>query len=173
MRRFTAILLAVLWLYPQPTAAQDSCAQPSPTPPDAALMHQHLAWIADHSPYADTAARIALPDIAFCRPGEDIPLGGEDMLVEPDMRAAYDPDARRIFLTLPWDAEDTFDSSILLHELVHHVQMQARGWDCINAAEWEAYHLQDTWLRDQGVMHEFDWMQIFFLSRCPHSPHPD
>ena len=165
------LALSVLLAGTLSASAEPDCAHP--TAPDAALVAELLGWIGANSPYANSPALSGTPDIAFCTEGEAISLDNEAYLVQPDTRAAYDPQEHRIFLALPWDAADRFDTSVLLHELVHHVQLQSRRWECINAAEWEAYTLQDKWLRHHGITHDFDWMLIFFMSRCPKNPHPD
>ena len=53
---------------------------------------------------------------------------------------------------------DTFDRSILLHELVHHLQKTTGKFDsmpdfCLrrNAQELEAYEIQNRYLADQGA----------------------
>jgi hypothetical protein len=45
---------------------------------------------------------------------------------------------------------------ILLHELVHHVQREARGGNAMNCMEWlqrerQAYRIQAQWLFDNGI----------------------
>lgn len=45
---------------------------------------------------------------------------------------------------------------ILLHELVHHVQREARGGNATNCKEWlqrerQAYRIQAQWLFDNGI----------------------
>lgn len=45
---------------------------------------------------------------------------------------------------------------ILLHELVHHVQREARGGNSSNCVEWlrrerQAYRIQAQWLFDNGI----------------------
>jgi len=69
------------------------------------------------------------------------------------IRAIYDP-ALGVFLDEKLDvANNTFDRSILLHELVHHMQavsgrFQMGSSDCMrrNAAEQEAYAIQNRYL---------------------------
>ena len=69
------------------------------------------------------------------------------------VRAAYDP-TRGVFIDENLDVENnTFDRSILLHELVHHAQAVSGRFDmvssdCIrrNRAEQEAYFIQNLYL---------------------------
>jgi hypothetical protein len=67
----------------------------------------------------------------------------------------------------PWSPDSLVDRSVLLHELVHDVQLRNRDWDCTGAPEWEAYRLQDLWLQEHGVILPFDWPAIRRLSECP------
>lgn len=61
---------------------------------------------------------------------------------------------------------------MLLHDLVHFVQFLNRGYECPQAADWEAYQLQAQWLEARGVEPGFDWLHVYFMSRCPHDVHP-
>lgn len=73
------------------------------------------------------------------------------------IRAIYDP-TLGIYLDEKLDvANNTFDRSILLHELVHHVQAVSGRFElgasnCMrrNAAEREAYALQNRYLMDMN-----------------------
>jgi len=129
-----------------------------------------LSWIETHSPYR--AGTLPLPRVSFCDPGETIPYEGHEALVYPQLRAAYDLKADRIYLVRPWSVYDAHDLSVLLHELVHYLQFQAHSWPCPQAAEWEAYQLQAAWLAEKGINAGFDWTQIGLMSRCPRDMHP-
>ena len=75
-------------------------------------------------------------------------------------------------------AQDMFDRSIILHELVHYVQFKYQlinmPNDCLTwkAREAQAYELQFLWLREQHVT--FNWqglrasMQNIQYLQCPH-----
>lgn len=95
------------------------------------------------------------------------------VLVDEHLRAVYDWPHQRVLIVAPWDAENPRDVSVLLHELVHHVQLADRAWPRLQAPEWEAYTLQERWLEERGIESGFDWLQIYFLSRCPRDIHPD
>jgi len=173
--RFIILILLLAWLsagsrlQAQPSA--EECLQP-PTE-DARLLLPELArWIDAQTGYDASAVIDDPPWIEFCSTGEAIAYEGDHVLVEDGLRAAYDMAARRIYLVEPWSAGNLFDRSVLLHELVHDIQLRNRDWPCIGAPEWEAYKLQDAWLKEQGHVHEFDWLFIYMTSRCPRDIHP-
>jgi hypothetical protein len=66
--------------------------------------------------------------------------------------AFYSKSDHLIYLADRWNKDDLVDQSILVHELVHHLQIE----DHIQLACWgryeaQAYELQIQWLRTQGV----------------------
>ena len=141
----------------------------APRVPEA-LLDGLVGWIALHTMYDVGQTWRNPPEIVFCEVGEIIAYEGRGLLVDPALRAAYDKPARRIHLVEPWSADSLIDRSILLHELIHDVQLLNRDWPCIGAPEWEAYRLQDQWLQEQGVILPFDWPAIRRLSDCPEDP---
>jgi hypothetical protein len=65
--------------------------------------------------------------------------------------ALYHADSRTVLLRDDWQADELRDRSILLHELVHHMQAHAdRSYLCNGAMEREAYGLQAEWLEERG-----------------------
>ena len=167
-------VLALCVLLSAPAAAQpgaEDCAAPEARAA-AALISPLLDWIADNTDYDVAETRASPPRISFCSPGDTLSYEGATVLVDPDLRAAYDARARQIHLVRPWDPTDPFAQSVLLHELIHDVQLLNRTWPCLQAPEWQAYKLQDSWLRARGIEHGFDWFAIFVLARCPRDPHP-
>lgn len=85
---------------------------------------------------------------------------------------AYDRPNHRIVLVRPWDPANPRDRSVLLHELVHAVQLANRAYECLQLPEWEAYKLQPDYLDQLGPEAGLDWLQICFLSQCPRDIHP-
>ena len=144
-------------------------AATDPTVPEvigARLFDEMIAWIAMNTSYDLLQAHEDPPTLSFCRVGDMIVYEQEDVLVDPVLFAAYDRERRHIFLTEPWAMLNLFDQSVLLHELIHDVQLSNRAWPCRGAPELEAYFLQDRWLQERGIRHPFDWDVIRFLSRC-------
>lgn len=151
---------------------EHAAAAPPPDGPAPALVAELIRWIAAETGYDTKEALRAPPEIRFCLTGEAIDVDNEDTLVEENMLGAYDLAKRRVFLVRPWSAGDTRQVSVLLHELVHHVQFLNRDFECLQAAEWEAYQLQAKWLAERRVEPGFDWLHIYFMSRCPRDIHP-
>ena len=145
------------------------CATPAP---EKALIRELMAWIGEHTDYDTARATRDPPSIEFSEAGKSIRYEGEDVIVDSQLRAAYELRRRRIFLVLPWSASETRDVATLLHELLHDIQFSNRRWTCKGEAEWEAYKLQEVWLAERGLASGFDWPQIFLMSRCPRDVHP-
>ena len=131
-----------------------------------------LDWIAEATDYDVADARANPPDITFCSVGDVIPYETDHVLVNDTLSGAYDLPNRRIILVRPWDPDDIRDRSVLLHELIHHVQLGNRDYACIEAPEWEAYKLQEAYLDEHGIASGFDWLQIYFQAQCPRTIHP-
>lgn len=148
--------------------ADDLCISPAsePTVP-AKVIGDLVGWIAMHTMYDTSGLYRHTPRISFCHVGEVIAYEGTDILVEKELRAAYSLPDRVIHLVEPWSAGDPYDRSVLLHEFIHVVQLEARDWPCVGAPELEAYMLQAEYLREFGVEPDFDWRSIFLLSICP------
>mgnify|MGYP001823069806 CR=1 FL=1 len=148
----------------------DGRAEACPVPD--AVVEELLGWIAANTGYdvAKTAAN--MPSIETCASGEIIDYAHEKTIVDEGIKGLYDFDARRIFLVEPWDLADPADLGVLLHELVHAVQLDNRPWECVGAPEWEAYKLHEAWLNERGLTGDFDWLQVYFNARCPRDIHP-
>lgn len=169
MRRAKACLLAMMiCLGPAPASADqtpyDACEDPSVP---QRVFNDLIGWIALHTMYDVKPLANHLPEIVFCTKGERISYEGLDIPVEEGLRAVYDLSHRRVFLVRPWSADNPLDRSVLLHELVHIVQLDGRTWPCTGAPELEAYMLQDQYLKEYGIDAGFDWGAIFLLSICP------
>jgi hypothetical protein len=87
--------------------------------------------------------------------------------------AFYSKSEHLIYLADGWNKDDLVDQSILVHELVHHLQIE----DHIQLACWgryeaQAYELQIRWLRTQGVKNPHNLLHaskasIETLAECP------
>ncbi len=66
--------------------------------------------------------------------------------------ALYAKEERVVYLSDQIDLSTLLGRSILLHELVHHLQ-RANGvhFECPEATEAQAYQLQSQWLHEQGI----------------------
>lgn len=93
---------------------------------------------------------------------EDVPL---DLIPAdhsgPRVLAFYMRDHATIYLPRSSHPASLRDRSILVHELVHHVQRHnGLAPECPGALERQAYDLQATWLREQGVSDPFQVMGV-------------
>ena len=157
--------------------ADDTAGCPVPTEAPAAspisevipedVFNHLIGWLALHTAFDLMQAYQSPPRIAFCAVGEIVDYEEKRLLVEKGLRAAFDHTNRRIYLVHPWSWDDPFDLSVLLHEMIHDIQLYSRDWSCKQAPEFEAYLLQDMWLREQGIIHPFNWIAILEFSRCP------
>jgi hypothetical protein len=88
-----------------------------------------------------------------------------------DVYAIYDDASRTIYLPQDWNANSPTHVSVLVHELVHHLQ-NAGGlkYDCAGAREGPAYRAQSRWLELFGktLVEEFeiDPMTVLVRSNC-------
>jgi len=85
--------------------------------------------------------------------------------------AIYDTKNDTIFLPQNWSAVSPADVSVLVHEMVHHLQQKTHlGYACGEAREAIAYAAQEKWLVQNGLdlQHEFgfDAFTIKILTTC-------
>lgn len=90
--------------------------------------------------------------------------------------AIYDRDGNRVFLPNTWSASNLYDVSVLLHELVHHMQNAAGvEYECLSQSEKEAYAAQVEWLKASGVdpykVMQSNPLAIHLRSMCPQHPY--
>jgi hypothetical protein len=91
--------------------------------------------------------------------------------VGQDVHAMYDDFVRTIYLPKGWSATSPADVSLLVHELVHHLQnVAAEKFDCPQAREKSAYRAQSRWLELFGTSlereFEIDAMTLLVRSNC-------
>jgi hypothetical protein len=65
--------------------------------------------------------------------------------------AIYDDAERTIYLTEDWRGDTAADVSVVVHEMVHHLQNIAHmRFECARAREATAYEAQERWLQQHG-----------------------
>ena len=89
----------------------------------------------------------------------------------PDVVAIYDDEKRTIFLPEGWTGKTPAELSVLVHEMVHHLQnVNKEKFECPAAREKPAYLAQDKWLKqfDQTLEQDFevDLFTIVVKSAC-------
>ena len=160
------------FLAAQLPSATDKAVTPRPdsdaVPLD--LVIDLLGWIAAATEY-DTTGKP--PQVTFAQTGDIIHYESGTAIIDTTWHGAYDMPNRRIILVRPWNSGDLRDVAVLLHELTHHVQLSNRNYQCLEQPEWEAYKLQEAYLAENEIASGFDWMQIYFMSKCPRDIHPD
>ena len=122
------------------------------------------SWLDANSQYP--RADRPLGKIAFVAPEAVVHYHGQATQLDEFTRGLYDEDGATIYLVEPWDATDAFDRSVLLHELAHHRQAEAKHWYCDHAQEWDAYRLQAAFLKEENVDYKFNWALIVLESSC-------
>jgi hypothetical protein len=88
-----------------------------------------------------------------------------------DVVALYDDEARTILLPEGWAGGSPAEMSVLVHEMVHHLQnVSGRRYACPAEREAEAYSVQERWLALFGETLEgafaIDPMTRLLLTRC-------
>ncbi|MCK1275139.1 hypothetical protein IVB46_07820 [Bradyrhizobium sp. 61] len=86
-------------------------------------------------------------------------MESDGQLPQREVVALYDNETRTILLPDDWGGTSPTDQSVLVHEMVHHLQNVGRlKFDCPQAREKLAYLAQDKWLERFGLSleNEFD-----------------
>jgi hypothetical protein len=121
-----------------------------------------------------------LPGIAFAPPERLVALHlgrsashAASTGAGPDVVAVYVDAERTIYLPQGWTGATPEDQSVLIHELVHHVQNVAGlGYACPAAREKPAFAAQAAWLErhgsDLGTAFGIDAMTLLVRTGCLH-----
>jgi len=90
-----------------------------------------------------------------------------------DVEALYDDSTRTIYLPEGWTGKTPAEVSVLVHEMVHHLQNVAGlKFECPQSREKLAYAAQNQWLARSGrnLMDEFDLdpLTVLLRTKCMH-----
>jgi Domain of unknown function (DUF6647) len=142
-------------------------SEPGPgKPPGPVLMTEIAKWLSanfelpltDDLPHVELASPTTLVAVRLggfaIRPQETASEPNRPrppLNIAGDLVAVYDTAKRIIYLPESWNGESHVDASILVHEMVHHLQNVGRlQHACPDAREKAAYLAQDQWLRRFG-----------------------
>jgi hypothetical protein len=135
-----------------------------------ALLTAIVTWLSVHFELPATFEHpevIRLPRVEIAKLRNDTaPLTATSSVV-----AAYDDEANVILIPKDWSGRTPADLSILVHEMVHHLQNKAgRTYHCPSAREALAYAAQAKWLGQFGssLEHDFniDSLTLKVLTGC-------
>lgn len=101
-----------------------------------------------------------LPDVSYLPSAEisEIRYGAIAPEKRREVVAIYDDSTQTILLTDEWTGRSPAELSVIVHEMVHHLQNRARlQFECETAREELAYAAQEAWLRlfDRDLETEF------------------
>lgn len=88
-----------------------------------------------------------------------------------ELEALYDDRSRTIYLPTGWTGASPAELSVLVHEMVHHLQNVAGlKYDCPQARERPAYVAQEKWLelfgRNLMDAFELDPLTVLVRTKC-------
>jgi hypothetical protein len=98
-------------------------------------------------------------------------ISGDHLGDGRDVVAVYDDDAQAIYLRRDWTGQTPAETSILVHEMVHHAQnLAGTKFECPQAREKLAYEAQERWLTqfgsDLGKDFEIDGFTLLVRTSC-------
>ena len=149
--------------------------------PTGALLREIVTWLAANF---DLPAIHDLPRVEFVPPAKLVTIRykglvpdriGNDPAAQTNYQreviAVYNDSAKTIFLSEGWKGANVADLSVLVHEMVHHLQnLAGLKYECTQAREKLAYQAQDQWLklhgRDLEKEFEIDMLTLLVSSAC-------
>ena len=166
--------------------AIESSAQPDATRPTQTLLTEIVNWL---SANFDLPAIQDHPSVEFVSPAKLASMRNEDRGSLPDRTretgvyapveaahqrevvALYAGTTKTIFLSNSWTGTAPAEQSVLVHEMVHHLQNLGKlKFECPMAREKLAYMAQDQWLKrfgkDLETEFEVDMFTVLVSSSC-------
>ena len=185
-RRFFSVAV-LMWLASTSTSQAhcDECLRASTgavvaqeARPNNALLDEILVWLSTNFDLPAITDRPAIefvskPTLAMIRAEERAPSEAftYDANANRQVVALYDSQMKTIFLPDDWTGTSIASQSVLVHEMVHHIQTVANlKFECPMAREKVAYFAQDKWLQRFGMSlekeFEVDMFTIVISSAC-------
>ena len=135
------------------------------------LIHVITIWLSvtfglPAAPNIPDVQQLPPDQIATMRYGDSV-KGGHDV------EAVYDPSTQTIILRHDWDSRSVAAVSVLVHEMVHHLQYSASlHFQCAGEREELAYTAQQRWLQlfgqDLESTFNIDAMTLKLRTSCLH-----
>lgn len=195
MSPYARVLLIVLTIFTALPAARAACVMQdgspaagrcnAPEPPDGRVTAQQLdeimQWITERFELPRSAER---PAIVFEAPADLARVRHRGFVTHSssqnapgaeqgrgEVLAVYNDDKRIIHLPDGWTGTTEAGLSVLVHEMVHHLQnMAGLKYNCPNEREKLAYQAQSAWLRQSGKSLEsefaLDGLSLIVHSNC-------
>jgi hypothetical protein len=153
------------------------------TLPTPALMSTIVTWLAENfalpashdHPRVELAPPAKLAAVRYrglAGPPQGSVVMGEaatPLSVGRDLLAVYDRTRRMMYLREGWSGASAAEISVLVHEMVHHLQNAARiSYPCPAASEKLAYEAQEKWLAlsNLSLEREFEVDRFTILVRA-------
>lgn len=101
------------------------------------------------------------------------PIGQNDNSLVHRVVAVYEDRTRTIYLPEGWTPTSPAEVSVLVHEMVHHLQnLAGEKFECPAAREKSAYAAQNAWLKlfgsDLEQQFQIDPMTALVRTKCMH-----
>jgi hypothetical protein len=127
-------------------------ARPKSRQPSPQSLREIASWLSaefglsiDPLPEVEFVSKTLLGGLRFRGVSSDHLNEGRDVL------AVYDDEDRMIYLPRGWTGRNVAETSILVHELVHHAQnLVGEKSECLQSREKMAYEAQQRWLAQSG-----------------------
>jgi hypothetical protein len=152
---------------------------------DPEFLRTVISWLSKNY---DLPTAVELPLVEFASPLKLVSMRykglmpyawREDSILNPSTPAAhqrevvaiYSDRTKTIYLPEGWTGEATAERSVLVHEMVHHLQNIGQlRYECPAAREKLAYEAQGDWLELHGLSleqeFEVDLMTVLITSAC-------
>jgi hypothetical protein len=155
-------------------------SKPVSRPPSDALLKALAVWLANNfdlprnasSPAIELVSPVKIATFRYMGFLSDKPQ--DTASIPPGQRqvvAAYDADTGTVYLSEGWTGNTPAEISVLVHEMVHHLQYVAgTRFECPQAREELAYAAQQKWLslfgRNLTTDFDIDGFTLLVSTRC-------
>ncbi|QIG99001.2 DUF6647 family protein [Bradyrhizobium sp. 6(2017)] len=164
-----------------PTESRSASLHSDATQPTEDLLDDIVSWLSSNfdlpaikeRPVVEFASKMELARLRATDRASSQRFMNDGQLTQREVVALYDNQTRTILLPDDWGGTSPADQSVLVHEMVHHLQNLGNlKFDCPQAREKLAYLAQDKWLRRFGksLENEFDvdMFTVLISSACMH-----